>query len=502
MSLHDQSVKQWLPREPGRSSPAGKILVKEAPEMLAIAHWTGQIPRRPPLPDGVSVSQLIALGSRRKRSKVYWMIAKSEEEVSCSLSRNRFAGTFNHRSVMASLVKLLKDRVRSITADGQHVIVNGMEQFIGFFSWNLQHRVTWLKTVLIVFAVLYEISAIAAMLVASIRGSFTERSFTMSFVTLTGAMCIVMWVSLAVFRRDLAAAVAFLQQRQRSIHEQRPSRKALLNRVNRYLWLFYLQNIAQVFFWINLLWNCSPLAVFELPLLDMANVLLYPLAITLMSLMFIHTLMIVSMLLSGLTLEFYWLGQEFEQMFGACRSTAATAQRRYWDALERRIGSCVTEHQRLLAQISTLRNNLKFYMLLNLVVDFSLITFAGCQMVILSGGDQHLYSILAALTACLNMLNFGGLCDLLKIQVYAIKFRLFSSQWTDYLRPVSGPLYNRCRRIRSSTLIVMTRTEHELRISCGSVYDMSLATCWAVLQFSYSAFTLLLSFIETAPRGH
>ncbi|KAG4075548.1 hypothetical protein HA402_003373 [Bradysia odoriphaga] len=68
--------------EPGRSTPAGKILVKEAPEMLAIAHWTAQIPRRPPLPDGCSVSQLIALGSRRKKSKVYWMLAKSEQEVS------------------------------------------------------------------------------------------------------------------------------------------------------------------------------------------------------------------------------------------------------------------------------------------------------------------------------------------------------------------------------------------------------------------------------------
>lgn len=78
--LYDDSTMAWF-TEPGRSSPSGKILVKEAPEMLAIAHWTGQIPRRPPLPDGVSVSQLIALGSRRKRSKVYWMLAKSEQEV-------------------------------------------------------------------------------------------------------------------------------------------------------------------------------------------------------------------------------------------------------------------------------------------------------------------------------------------------------------------------------------------------------------------------------------
>ncbi|XP_059611094.1 uncharacterized protein LOC132258016 [Phlebotomus argentipes] len=78
--LYDDSTMAWF-TEPGRSSPAGKILVKEAPEMLAIAHWTGQIPRRPPLPGNCTVSQLIALGSRRKKSKVYWMLAKSEQEV-------------------------------------------------------------------------------------------------------------------------------------------------------------------------------------------------------------------------------------------------------------------------------------------------------------------------------------------------------------------------------------------------------------------------------------
>lgn len=49
--------------------------------MLAISQWTGQIPRRPDLPEGCSVAQLIALGSRRKRSKVYWMLAQSEKEV-------------------------------------------------------------------------------------------------------------------------------------------------------------------------------------------------------------------------------------------------------------------------------------------------------------------------------------------------------------------------------------------------------------------------------------
>lgn len=68
-------------KEPGKSSPNGKVLVKEAPEMLAISQWTGQIPRRPHLPEGCSVTQLIAIGSRQKRSKVYWMLARSECEV-------------------------------------------------------------------------------------------------------------------------------------------------------------------------------------------------------------------------------------------------------------------------------------------------------------------------------------------------------------------------------------------------------------------------------------
>lgn len=49
--------------------------------MLAIAQWTGQVPRRPALPDGCHISQLIAVGSRQKKSKVYWMIARSEAEV-------------------------------------------------------------------------------------------------------------------------------------------------------------------------------------------------------------------------------------------------------------------------------------------------------------------------------------------------------------------------------------------------------------------------------------
>lgn len=68
-------------QEEGRKCASNKIVVKEAPEMLAIANWTNQIPKRPPIPEGCSLSHLMALGSRRKRSKVFWLVARNEAEV-------------------------------------------------------------------------------------------------------------------------------------------------------------------------------------------------------------------------------------------------------------------------------------------------------------------------------------------------------------------------------------------------------------------------------------
>ncbi|XP_035774196.1 uncharacterized protein LOC118457055 [Anopheles albimanus] len=406
---------------------------------------------------------------------------------------------------MALARELLAYGWNRIANHGLLGVVHFMDPFIGFSSWDWSKRVTWLKIVFLLLAVSYESTSLAVMMFVEPDGILRERQFTMMFVPVTGAMCIVLWISLAVFRRDFSSIFAFLEQRQRVVHERHAPRNALTRKVTGYLWLFYLNNIAQVFFWINVLQDSSPLSIVNDPLVDVINVPLYPLAITLLSLMFIHTLTIVSTVLSAFVLEFYWLKRQFEDVFGAGSKSVivpadAVHRRGYWNGIERRLRDCVIEHQTLMRQTSVLKEKLKPYFLLNLIIDFSLITFASCQMVMVRESDRYLYSILSILTASFNLLTFGGLCDLLKMQVYAIKFHLYSSRWTDYLRPVSGPLYQRYRRIRSSIHIVMTQAEHELRISCGGVYDMSLATCWAVLQFSYSAFTLLLSFFESPSR--
>jgi len=48
--------------------------------MMAVSHWTLRIPGRPDLPSGCHVVQLMAFGTRR-RDKVHWLLAQSEEEV-------------------------------------------------------------------------------------------------------------------------------------------------------------------------------------------------------------------------------------------------------------------------------------------------------------------------------------------------------------------------------------------------------------------------------------
>lgn len=78
--LYEDSTLAWY-KEKGKGEPEGSVIVKEAPDMLAVSQWTLRVPgRRPLLPIGCQVEQLMAFGTRRGE-KVHWLLAQSEEEV-------------------------------------------------------------------------------------------------------------------------------------------------------------------------------------------------------------------------------------------------------------------------------------------------------------------------------------------------------------------------------------------------------------------------------------
>ena len=80
MVLYEDSTMAWF-KNKSRSEPEGCLLLREAPQLMAIGEYTLRVPHRPGnLPQGCTLKQLMACGTAN-RQKVHWFAAKSEDEI-------------------------------------------------------------------------------------------------------------------------------------------------------------------------------------------------------------------------------------------------------------------------------------------------------------------------------------------------------------------------------------------------------------------------------------
>lgn len=70
----------WYKNKEKQEMPLGTLVLKDAPEMLAVGQFTFKVPGSPALPPGSNYYQLIALGSRTKE-EVHWLLAPSGDEL-------------------------------------------------------------------------------------------------------------------------------------------------------------------------------------------------------------------------------------------------------------------------------------------------------------------------------------------------------------------------------------------------------------------------------------
>ncbi|XP_057378988.1 uncharacterized protein LOC130701054 isoform X2 [Daphnia carinata] len=79
--LYEDSSMAWF-KDKSRSDPEGALMLKEAPELMAMGEYTLRIPHPRPssLPQGCTVRQVMAFGTPN-RQKVHWFVAKSEDEI-------------------------------------------------------------------------------------------------------------------------------------------------------------------------------------------------------------------------------------------------------------------------------------------------------------------------------------------------------------------------------------------------------------------------------------
>lgn len=82
--LFEDSTMAWYKHKEKLEMPNGTIIVKEAPEMLAVGEYTFRIPGTPQIPPGSNYRNLMAFGSRMK-NEVHWLLATSENEVKYGL---------------------------------------------------------------------------------------------------------------------------------------------------------------------------------------------------------------------------------------------------------------------------------------------------------------------------------------------------------------------------------------------------------------------------------
>lgn len=70
----------WYKNKDNLEIPCGMMVLKDAPEMLAVGQFTFKIPGTPSLPPGCNFHQLMAVGSKSKDT-VHWLLAASEDEI-------------------------------------------------------------------------------------------------------------------------------------------------------------------------------------------------------------------------------------------------------------------------------------------------------------------------------------------------------------------------------------------------------------------------------------
>ena len=77
--LYDDSSLLWY-KAKERQAPEGALMLRTAPELMAVGVFTRAVPRQPEFPYGTDIRRVIALGSSASR-RVQWFICHSEDDA-------------------------------------------------------------------------------------------------------------------------------------------------------------------------------------------------------------------------------------------------------------------------------------------------------------------------------------------------------------------------------------------------------------------------------------
>ncbi|EAT42234.1 AAEL006202-PA [Aedes aegypti] len=388
----------------------------------------------------------------------------------------------------------LVGRFRSFhNSDNCFVIMMFCNRLIGVWDYpeSDTDRFHLVKRILINFSFIYTVLEVMS-LVPVVKASGVSENISSLFLVSSRVFCLAIWCSLAVYRKDLKRIFMYLLKVQQEAADD--SRRKSIRYVNWFTFSFLVLNLTPLTVWIINGQAGSPISVFGHPWIEGLNIVAYPVAVFLITVMLCYAVILVLSIMSALTLEFYLLGLDFQQIFEAKPQDGNTIN---WTTIEQAFNRYIDRHQTLLNKADLFRELLKINFLIQLLVNFFLIVLNSFMYILMQRNESSgfAFSVFAVLTLTMNMMLNGFLCDQLEEQVSSINHRLYSSGWTDKLMHTKA-FNQRYKNLRQMVLIVMQRTQKPIGFTCGSLFEMSLITCRKVLWFIYTVLAVLMSLLE------
>ncbi|XP_019557291.3 uncharacterized protein LOC109402125 [Aedes albopictus] len=181
-----------------------------------------------------------------------------------------------------------------------------------------------------------------------------------------------------------------------------------------------------------------------------------------------------------------------DQMSGTVSLNEKMATSKFWNIFRTELNMVAARHAEVIEQFATVRTLLKISFLL---IFYTEIVFIGCALfyVKMLGLTMNTVIVVSYVTAILmECYWFCRLTDIVNDTNHAIGCALYNLNWPEKLRDMSN-LRQEYLEIRVTMLVIMTRAQQKLGITCGGMFEMSVAAFHELMKMIYSCLMFLLS---------
>ncbi|KXJ73226.1 hypothetical protein RP20_CCG016233 [Aedes albopictus] len=159
---------------------------------------------------------------------------------------------------------------------------------------------------------------------------------------------------------------------------------------------------------------------------------------------------------------------------------------------KRKENMIAARHAELIEQVATMRTLLKISFLL---IFYTEMAFIGCALFYakMQGLTMNTVIVVSYVSAILmECYWFCRLTDIINHTNHEIGFALYNLNWPEKFcdTPNSRKEY---LEIRATLLVIMTRAQQNLGITCGGMFEMSAAAFHELMKMIYSCLMFLLS---------